>query len=326
MITTCNLSCLDFNCGFLLLKIAFFPADMMAYNRLWIIGDDFGSRSFEHYYRARKTMDYNAYAKAYFDVSGFFSNFLSDNPSILSRIGNLLVQAIESKNNTKYLPLPKIVVIVLDDDLIKALCSSENMKGFSKPMSRLLNFLMTEFECNVESFKENLPAKCVKSDFPHFLWIQVPLHENFGNNSLRFKFNKCLEDTARLHQNCSTLRLKKVWDTNDSNLFIKESQHFTAEGFRCYWEAVDKTRRYCDSVLLKKQEKKKQKAVLSAKFSIMHTEHFKSTEKISGDQKDHTSTVRDRFRWQNPALNISSDVSLVFRKLPPPPSRSRDRF
>ena len=110
---------------------------------------------------------------------------------------------------------------------------------------------MTECERNVAVFKENLPVKSLKPAFPQFLWIQAPLHEHFDNNYQRLKFNRCLEDIAKLHSNCTSLMLKKALDPQDSSLFIESSQRFTARGFAVYWKAIDKTVCYFNSVLLK---------------------------------------------------------------------------
>ena len=209
--------------------------------------------------------------------------------------------------NGKIFPLPKLIVFVLDDDLIRLFTKelkSEaeeadiHLSGFSKPMTRVLNHIMTHLERSIASFKENLPAKCLQAGFPQILWIHPPSHVLFSNNSLRYKFGKCLEELAKIHDNTFSLMLKKVWDPNDKNLYMADRKRYTVAGFRSYWEAVDKTIRYCDAVLLKKQEKKKfQKGAAS----------------ISGGQKD-------QFRWQNPTLNCDiTSENQVFCHLPAPP-------
>ena len=197
----------------------------------------------------------------------------------------------------KLLPLPKLIIIVPDDDIIKLISTEDMVKGFSKPVSRLLNYLMTEYEWVVAVFKELLPACCVQSYFPHFLWIQPPHHVNFKNNALRYKFNKCLDKVSKLHTNCSTLMLKKVWDPDNVDLYLKEQQRYTAEGFKAYWEAVDRTARYFDSIVLKKQDRKRFKKMNKASQGIGQ---------------------KDRFRWQNPNLNVAQE-SKGYQKLPPPP-------
>ena len=208
---------------------------------------------------------------------------MSENPSIVGRISNLLTQAAEMKICSRLLPLPKLIVVVLDDAIVNVLseknCSTHRI---SKPISKLLNHIMTEYSRAIAFLKEFLPAKSVREGYPHLLWIQAPLHDNFAktNNDLRYKFNQCLEEAVHFHSNMSTLELKRVWNPKDATLYLKDSQHFTADGYRTYWEAVNCTVRYCDSVLLKKQEKKKR-----AHAGGRHTGQ------------------KDRFHWQNPFLN-----------------------
>ena len=130
------------------------------------------------------------------------------------------------------MPLPKLVVIIPDEDLLKLF--GDTSQSISKAFSWILNFVMTEYERCVSTFKENLPAKCIKNQgFPYFLWIQ-PRHKNFASNSHRFKFNQCIEETLRLHSNVHTLALKKGWDDKDDNLYLQDMQRFTNEGFRTY--------------------------------------------------------------------------------------------
>ena len=92
-------------------------------------------------------------------------------------------------------------------------CSLHDCDGedLSKNMSRLVNFITTKNVRNVALYKENLPAKCLKADYLNSLWIQAPVHDRFTNNALRFKFNTCLDEIAKLPTNVFTLVLKKVW-------------------------------------------------------------------------------------------------------------------
>ena len=256
--------------------------------------------------------EFNAYTKAHFDVKGVFNNFVNcDNPSVLSRFGNLLFQGIHGANSTRVLksaaapvtgqqtllPLPKIIVVIPDMDIVK--CFKHDHDCTTKTIGRVLNFIMTEHEWAIASFKEFLPAKSVTNDYPQILWIQAPEHINFPDNSQRFKFNRSLSDAAKLHSNVTTLVLKKAWDPKDQDLFLSDSSRFTIRGYNTYWEAVDCTIRYFDSIMLKKQFKGKTQKSSSAK----------------SDQKD-------RFRWQNPSLNVDRDApTSTYCTLPEPPPR-----
>ena len=278
-----------------------------AYDRCWFFGDTFGSRSFKQYFKARASSDFNGYVKAHYDVTGFFNNFVRcDNPSILSRLGNLLVQALNNSKSAAngIMPLPKLIVVVVDDDILKLFKDcSHGVGSVTKSMSRAINFVMTAHECAISTFKEFLPAKSLKKDYPHILWIQPPEHKNFDNNSLRYKFNRCLDDAAKMHHNVTTLMMKKGWDPAEDDLFLADQQRFSTRGLNLYWEGVDRTTRYFDSLLLKKQFKAKSR-------------------KTEGQIRSKTDK-KDHFHWQNPTLNVDRDAPRVFRQLPsPPPQRT----
>ena len=93
---------------------------MAAYNRCWYFGDEFGRRSFEQYFQMRESAEYNSYVKANFDTIGFFGSFVNDNPSLIGRLGNLMCTVINNKTDSRrFLPLPKLIIVVPDEDIIK---------------------------------------------------------------------------------------------------------------------------------------------------------------------------------------------------------------
>ena len=161
-----------------------FTVPVATYESCWFFGDDFGHSTFEQYFQNRPSMEYNGYMKAHFDTRGFFNNFISsDNPSLVGRMANLVVNAISS-DSKRIMPFLKIVVIVPDADLIN--CIKNVKHDITRHFGWIINHVMTELERAVSAFKEYLPVKSLKSDYPHFLWIQPPYHDCFDNNSLCF--------------------------------------------------------------------------------------------------------------------------------------------
>ena len=238
-------------------------------------------------------------------MSAFTSNEFSDNPSVIGRMANLLNAALMgSKDKKGYNPLPKIIVIVPDQDIIS--CLDSEMSGLSKSYGRLVRFIMTEYERGVISFKENLPAKSKKDGYPHFLWIQAPLHDKFPNNNERVKFNHSLEEACKLHCNMSTLELKKVWNIHDENLYSELQNKITSDGYIKYWDAVDKTVRYCDSVALKKKALKN--SVFKPKQDFTYVPN---------------RSQNDKFRWHNPQIKADVSRFKLQRRLPSPPGDRR---
>ena len=233
------------------LKYSVFSEKVPAYEKLWFIADEFGYQSYEDHFRKRSHKPYSVYIKENFDVTAFINGkFKSKDPSVVSRLRNALVTAV-----TKQPVLPKLVVIVPDDDMIKFL--NIYAAGISKSLGKIVDYIMLEHDKIIESFKEYLDDRSKKAEYPHFLWILAPLHQNFANNEERKKFNRCVERMTAFHGNTSALYLKKVWDSNDTNLFVKESRRFTSVGYARYWEAIDKTVRYCDTIKLRNYTKRK---------------------------------------------------------------------
>ena len=291
-----------------------FTEMVSAYDQLWIFSDDFGNKSFQKFFMDRPCNE--GYMKTHFDVKGFSNGSLSDNPSVIGRFSNLMKFAISStitgKTSKKLLPLPKLIVIIPEDDILNCLKEEEN--GLTKAFGRLVKFIMTEHERGIASFKENIPSKSKKDGYPHILWILTPFHQNFVNNDERQKFNRAVEDTSKYYTNISCLELKKVWNPKDDGFFSREFRRFTADGYKAYWEAVDRTVRYCDSVALKKREK-------FTKKKILHDDQEFNYKNNEAKGKIPFHCQNDKYRWRNPSIGNDIARFKKFRKLPSPPRR-----
>ena len=69
---------------------------------------------------------------------------------------------------------------------------------------------------------------------------------------MRQKFNHALSTAALLNENTWSLKLKKIWDSHNHSLYNKEDDKYTVEGIKTYWEAVDQTIKYADTILIKR--------------------------------------------------------------------------
>ena len=189
--------------------------------------------------------------------------YVSQNKSTIGRFINALAAAI-----AKEPILPKIIVIIPDDDLIKLFMELE--QGFSRSIGKVIDHIMNNFDRLISANKDYLEAKSKKQDYPHMLWIQAPYHDNFANNTERSKFNQSLVRMAKYHQNTSALELKKIWNHSDSNLYVREARRYTTRGYAAYWEAIDKTVKFCDTIVLKKPEHKKKKQPFKFNGNLDH--------------------------------------------------------
>ena len=108
-----------------------------------------------------------------------------------------------------------MIIIVLDDDLITYF--NDDSPGISISLGRMANSIMAEFDKLINTQKEFLPKRSKRPNYPAFIWIQAPLHNNFYNNSERVKFNRELINVARFHENTYVLPMKKIWDQADTS-------------------------------------------------------------------------------------------------------------
>ena len=177
--------------------------------------------------------------------------------NVVSRLRNLLTGTLVDN-----IHLPKMIVIVPNGDLINFYNHSK--AGASRGLARLVDWIMREHNRIVMTHKEFLPDKAKRRNYPQFIWIEAPLHQNFNSvdNDLRERFNTCLRTISKSHKNTSVLELKKVWDKSNPNLYLNETIHsrFTAEGLKTYWLAVDCTLKFCNLIIMKRVAKAELKA------------------------------------------------------------------
>ena len=136
-----------------------------------------------------------------------------------------------------------------DDDLIRCIETKNNAPLIV--WDKHLFWLMRQFKQAVMNHKQNLPTKAKRFDQPHFLWIQAPLNVDFSNNEDRVEFNKVLESVGKQFNSTSVLPLRQIWDPDCSSYFIGNAKRYTSEGLHKYWEAIDRTIKYCDVAKLK---------------------------------------------------------------------------
>ena len=193
------------------------------------------------------------------------SELASNNPDVISRVRNVLVKAYR-----KHAKVPKIIVIVIENDLIKNIDHEGYGVGFF--YEDQINWLFDEFNDVTEEFKKLLPARATKNrqNWPHFLWMSPTLHDNYMEieNEKRKKFTKCLEKQARNHKNISTLRIKDAWLKNDNSLFTQRDKRFTPSGWNVLWLAVDSAIQHFDTKIVPNIEE----SLTARRFVVNNTE------------------------------------------------------
>ena len=160
-------------------------------------------------------------------------------------------------------------------------------------MGRVINEIMSDHRKLLQRQKEYLLHKSKKYMFPQIIWIEAPYHDNFDNNALRKIYNKCLDKVASFNTDVTILDLRKIWESDNSRLFIEENSRFTSEGFATYWAAVDCTLKFMDTILIDKILSKTAK------------KDKKKKRKDKGKTAGKPAQSQSRYKWQSEAYKKS---------------------
>ena len=173
---------------------------------IWFLGDEFALQLCEQHFKNKPVEGYGQgqqhFITNHFDTQMYFSSkFVSADQNLISRLRNMLVKAINEQ-----ILLPKYIVIIPDDDVIRYL-HDQGITTIDKSMGRLINHLMSEHTKLIMSQKDTLPIKAKCDMYPQLIWIEAPLYSSFREDNLkdRVAFNECLQDISKFHVNTTVL-------------------------------------------------------------------------------------------------------------------------
>ena len=224
---------------------------------MWLIGDDFAFHTAQQFFNCPKANQGRGthYSFDNFEVTEYLSSkYKSSNPSTIGRLVNNLVYGLN-----KHKTLPRVIVFVPDDDIVKNIKTSDVMIR----IVTITEWVVKECHKAITTYKEILPDKAKRSYMPHMLWIAPPVHRFFGssNNKKREIQAECLDKIAKLYSNMMVLKIIKHWDLEDRNSFLFESYRFTSEGLKNYWKGVDAAIRFWNVAIYPKISSTKPKNV-----------------------------------------------------------------
>ena len=263
-----------------IILLSVFADPVSGYESAWLIGDEFLTKA-EGYLFGDKHIKENIapFLWENFNVKVFADNTLSPYSSMLSRVRNQLIRAINKETL-----LPKIIIVILDDNL------SERIKSnISFVYGSIMHWLADQFNKIIECHKDKLPQKAVKADYPHFIWIAPPVNISFDNSDIRLKLDKSLKDTLDVQKSHMMLRLKKVWVQNDRS-YCRHHQ-VTQIGFESYWASIDSAITFWNTHLAPKGSLLPWKENTDLKGKMMSTPQYR--------KKHFGENRRDRFHWHN---------------------------
>ena len=90
---------------------------------------------------------------------------------------------------------------------------------------------------------------CKPENFPYILWIHATRHNQYRFDNRRKLFNEALVSVGKEFNNNFTLELKQLWNPTEKMLFNKDGQKHTAYGLRTFWKSIDRTIKFCVSII-----------------------------------------------------------------------------
>ena len=194
---------------------------------IWFIGDGFLAGTYSKGYQ--QTEQNEQFLREHFGVLAFHNDQHLDT-NLISRIRNVLVSALN-----KHSKLPKLVVIVLDNDMIKFV--DHEKYGASIALGKIMDVVVESLDSVIKTRKDQIAKNAYRDQEPHFIWMGAPIHQDFNDNSLRVKFNTCMESIIKQFKNMSFLMPRKGWEIDNHKIVKNES--FTVDGSKMYWKAVE---------------------------------------------------------------------------------------
>ena len=113
------------------------------------------------------------YIKAHYDVKELSEDDGNAAGNILSSLWNALVWGINQEQL-----LPKVIVIVLDDDLLDSI--DHFNVGISLALGRHMEWLVNELHSLITDYKKFLPSRSRKFKYPTIIWTLIQLHDIYG--------------------------------------------------------------------------------------------------------------------------------------------------
>ena len=118
------------------------------------------------------------YFKTHFDCFGFCTGSLNKTLRSRNVIGHVRNNYVKAIND--HVLLPKFVILVLENDIIKA--ANHYRGGSDLVFQPLIDWITLEFHRSTTEHKERLPTKSRKFKYPQLLWLLPVLHKNFEDN------------------------------------------------------------------------------------------------------------------------------------------------
>ena len=218
------------------------PMDM-----IWIIGEDFVENSARRCFAHIGKEDSFTHSK--FGIKIFAAKSLNSGfRTTIARVRNCLANALSEIAT----PLPKILFIMLEDDVIKDVRSGE---GLPHIYGRCVEWLHHEVHKMLAAHNDFLPANARRDVY--VTWVLPSRHINYANDGKREFFSECIENVVEINNEKNfALAIKQSWDQYDPSIFLYDSQRYSGEGLNWLWRAFDRTVWYANVWVNKTEQRK----------------------------------------------------------------------
>ena len=212
---------------------------------VWMIGDEF---LHENVYIYRNMREDDTFLPANFAAKFFTSCAVGSSfTSVAARLRNSMAKALRELVT----PLPKLIMFILEDDIIRDLYTNGEQEIWIK-YNKICNWLCNEVRKMLAGHNDALPLNARR--LVHVVWVIPTQHMNYPNNEGRKIFTTCLINKTKLQEKQHAFELRHVWDSSDNSIFLKRERRFTNAGLVAYFRALDRTLLFANTVANKTKQ------------------------------------------------------------------------
>ena len=234
-------------------------------------------------------------------------SFNSGFRTTIARVRNCLAQALLEVAT----PLPKILFIFLEDDVIKDIRENDGLPHIYR---RCIEWLHHEIHKLLAAHNDHLPNNAKREVF--VTWVLPSRHMNYANDGKCELFADCIKNVIQINNEKSlALAIKQSWDQYDPSVYLYDCQRYSAEGLNRLWKAFDRTVWYANICVGKIENRKLQDQTGHANQQL---NHFSSGTR---GRPGYRGRGRGRTYYGNKKFYTKFGKHHEMAKLPPPPEQ-----
>ena len=207
-----------------------------------VIGDEFVRRTAKIHLLKQE----DAYATTRLETNVAAGDiFKSNNPHMISRIQNSLIQSLN-----KAIHAPKLIFLILEADLATMLQDRQRGHDNAEYYEEYLESMVDNFIAATNRFNNMLPKHAKREGWPKIVLLLPTMHRLYKDRELRQDFAASMLKVSKRYDNrVMTVKLRQIWNENDLSLCT--DGQLNRDGISCFWRAFDRTVIFCDKKVTK---------------------------------------------------------------------------